>query len=194
MKLVIASNNKNKLREIKEIVGNFFEVVYSLEDLGIVTEIVEDGNTFFDNALIKARTISKLSNMVALADDSGLCVEALGGAPGVFSARYSGVSSDDKNMELLLKNMEDIENRNACFVSNVVLYYPDGTYIATEGYTYGSILREKDGDKGFGYDPIFFSEDLNMSFGKADSKDKNEVSHRARALKELQYRLENDNL
>lgn len=194
MKLVIASNNKNKLREIKEIVGNFFEVVYSLEDLGIVTEIVEDGNTFFDNALIKARTISKLTNMVALADDSGLCVEALGGAPGVFSARYSGVSSDDKNMELLLKNMEDIENRNACFVSNVVLYYPDGTYIATEGYTYGSILREKDGDKGFGYDPIFFSEDLNMSFGKADSKDKNAVSHRARALKELQYRLEKDNL
>lgn len=193
MELVIASNNKNKIREIREILDNFFEIVYSLDDLKISTEISEDGKTFFDNALIKAKAISKLTNMVVLADDSGLCVEALNNQPGVYSARYSGEHNDEKNMELLLENMKGIKNRNACFVSSIVLYYPNDSYVTTEGYTYGRILEQKEGTKGFGYDPIFFSNDLNMSFGIADSKDKNAVSHRGRALRELEYKLEKDN-
>lgn len=194
MKLVIATNNKNKLQEIKEIIGNFFEVAYSLNELNIDIDIVEDGIAYFDNALIKAKTISKLTNMVALADDSGLSVDALCGEPGVYSARYSGDHNDAKNIEFLLKNMENITDRTAHFVSSIVLYFPNGTYLATEGYTDGRILREVVGDKGFGYDPIFFSNDLNKSFGEASSEEKNAVSHRGRALRELQSKLLNYNL
>lgn len=191
MKLVIATNNKNKLQEIKDIIGNFFEVAYSLGELNIDIDIVEDGITYFDNALIKAKTISTLTGMVALADDSGLSVDALCGAPGVYSARYSGDHCDAKNIEFLLKNMEKIDDRTAHFVSSVVLYFPDGKYLSTEGYTDGRILREVVGNKGFGYDPIFFSTDLNKSFGEATSEEKNAVSHRGRALRELQNKLLN---
>ncbi len=194
MELVIASNNKHKVREIKEILGNFFEVAYSLSELGIDTEIVEDGLTFFDNALIKAKAISKITNMAALADDSGLVVEALNGEPGVFSARYSGEGhTDDKNIDLLLKNLDGIENRKAYFVSSVVLYFPDGAYLSAEGKTEGDILYKREGNGGFGYDPVFFSRDLNKSFGLATAEEKNSVSHRGRALRSLQAMLNDKN-
>lgn len=187
MKLVIASNNKHKIREIREILGNFFEVAYSLSDLGIDTEIIEDGATFFENALIKAKAISEMTNIAALADDSGLVVDALGGAPGVYSARYSGEGhTDEKNIDYLLNNLNGIKQRKAHFACCIVLYFPDGTYLSAEGKTEGEILSKREGEGGFGYDPVFFSYDINKSFGLASSEEKNAVSHRGRALRSLQ--------
>ena len=194
MKLVIASNNKHKIREIKEILGNFFEVAYSLSDLSIDTEIIEDGTTFFENALIKAKAISQMTKMAALADDSGLVVDALGREPGVYSARYSGQGhTDEKNIDYLLKNLTGIKNRKAYFVSCVVLYFPDGTYLSAEGKTEGDILHVREGEGGFGYDSVFFSSDLKKSFGLATSEEKNAVSHRGRALRALQAMLTEKN-
>ncbi|NCA92526.1 XTP/dITP diphosphatase [bacterium] len=194
MKLVIASNNKHKIREIREILGNFFEVAYSLSDLGIDTEIIEDGATFFENALIKAKAISEMTNMVALADDSGLVVDALGGAPGVYSARYSGEGhTDEKNIDFLLNNLNGIIQRKAHFACCIVLHFPDGTYLSAEGKTDGEILPKREGEGGFGYDPVFFSYDLNKSFGIASSEEKNAVSHRGRALRSLQAMLNEKN-
>ncbi|MBR2385089.1 MAG: non-canonical purine NTP pyrophosphatase, partial [Clostridia bacterium] len=126
-KLVVASNNKGKLKEIKEILKGKYEVV-SMGEMGFNEEIFEDGNSFYENAKIKAQTVAKALNIDALADDSGLCVDALDGAPGIFSARYSGEHGDDKaNRDLLLKNLEGVENRNAKFVSSIVLIRSDGT-------------------------------------------------------------------
>ncbi|NLL55830.1 MAG: RdgB/HAM1 family non-canonical purine NTP pyrophosphatase [Clostridiales bacterium] len=190
MELVIASNNKNKIKEITQILGNFFEKLYSLQDLGINIDVAETGKTFYENALIKARTISELTQKAVIADDSGLEVYALNFEPGIYSARYASVngeanSSDEKNNELLLKNMEKNSNRKARFVSSVVLYYPSGRIIATNGITEGEILYEKKGANGFGYDPLFYSYELNKSFGESTAKEKNLVSHRAKALAQL---------
>ena len=190
MKLVIASNNPNKVREIKTIIGDFFAEVYTLRDLGIDVDVEETGTTFMENALIKAKAISNLTHMCALADDSGLCVNALDGAPGVYSARYAGEEHDDKkNNALLLKNLEGKPDRSAYFVSTVVLYYPDGTHIDAEGRTEGRILFAPEGNNGFGYDPLFYSLDLKKSFASATPEEKNGVSHRGRALTLLKEKL-----
>ena len=190
MKLVIASNNPNKVREIKTIIGDFFAEVYTLRDLGIDVDVEETGTTFMENALIKAKAISDLTHMCALADDSGLCVNALDGAPGVYSARYAGEEHDDKkNNALLLKNLEGKPDRSAYFVSTVVLYYPDGTHIDAEGRTEGRILFAPEGNNGFGYDPLFYSLDLKKSFASATPEEKNGVSHRGRALTLLKEKL-----
>ena len=139
-----------------------------------------------ENALIKARAASKALGIPALADDSGLCVDALNGAPGVYSARYCGYHGSDKeNRDLLLKNMQGVENRKANFTSAIALVYPDGTELLAEGHTYGKILLEEQGEGGFGYDCIFESEDLGKSFGVATAEEKNSVSHRFRALQVL---------
>lgn len=196
MELVIASNNKNKIIEITQILGNFFDKLYSLKDLGIDVEIEETGSTFYDNALIKAKEISRLTKMAAIADDSGLEVDALNFAPGVYSARYAGIESNDcKNNDLLLKNMENITNRKARFVSSIVLYYPNGKIVSANGFTEGEILYERKGNNGFGYDPLFYSYDLKKSFGESEQDEKNQVSHRARALAQLKdiISIENDN-
>lgn len=190
MELVIASNNKHKIVEITQILGNFFDKVYSLKDLNIDIEIEETGNTFYENALIKAKAISELTNMAALADDSGLMVDALNGEPGVYSARYAGIESNDaENNALLLKNMQGVTDRKAHFVSCIVLYYPDGRVISTLGKTQGEILLEPRGSAGFGYDPLFYSYDLKKSFGESDANEKNAVSHRGRALDALKDKL-----
>ena len=183
-RLVIASGNKNKLREIAEIFTQF-EVV-SQKEMGFDVDVEETGETFTENALIKARAAAQALNCPALADDSGLCVEALGGAPGVYSARYCGYHGSDKeNRDLLLKNMQGIENRRAWFTSSVVLVYPDGRELVAEGHTYGNILTEEQGEGGFGYDCLFESDDLKKSFGLATAEEKNKVSHRYRALMAL---------
>lgn len=184
-KLVVASNNKGKLKEIKEILKDKYEVV-SMGDMGYVDDIVEDGETFYENALIKASTISKFFGCDALADDSGLCVEYLNGAPGVYSARYAGGHGDDKaNRDLLLKNLEGVENRNAKFVSAIVLVKADGTIVKGIGETFGKIAHSEEGANGFGYDCIFISDDLGVSFGIASDEQKNSVSHRYRGLIDL---------
>ena len=187
-KLVVATGNTHKLREIAEIFTEF-EVV-SQKAMGFDEDVEETGTTFAENALIKARSASKALGCIALADDSGLCVDALDGAPGVFSARYCGWHGDDKaNRDLLLKNLEGVENRKAYFESAVALVYPDGREIVAKGRVYGKILPEEVGENGFGYDCLFFSDDLKKSFGVASAEEKNGVSHRYRALCDLKNKV-----
>ena len=185
MKIAIATNNPNKLREIRAILGGFFDEALSLSDLGIDIDIEETGTTLTENALIKARTIRDLTGLPALADDSGLMVDALDGAPGVYSARYAGEEHDDKkNNALLLKNLEG-KPRDAKFCSVIALCYPDGRELTAEGYAPGVILEEERGTGGFGYDPLFFSPELGKTFAEATPEQKNSVSHRSRALRAM---------
>lgn len=187
-KLVVATGNAHKLREIAQIFTNY-EIV-SQKQAGFDEEVEETGTTFVENAVIKARAASKALGVIALADDSGLCVEALGGAPGVYSARYSGGHGDDKaNRDLLLKNLAGEKNRRAYFESAIALVYPDGREIVAQGRTRGNILFEEIGENGFGYDCLFFSDDLQKSFGVASAEEKNGVSHRYRALCDLKSKL-----
>ncbi|MCR4661308.1 MAG: XTP/dITP diphosphatase [Clostridia bacterium] len=189
MKLVLATNNVNKIREMKSILGNFFEEIVTLKEIGFNDDVEETGDTFFENALIKAKAISKFSNLPALADDSGLVVEALNGEPGVYSARYAGDHNDENNIKKLLDKLKNVNNRKAKFVTSIVLYYPNGEYIETTGEVYGNIIDEKRGSNGFGYDPVFFSTELNKTFAEASGEEKNSVSHRGRALKMLIQKL-----
>ena len=185
--IVAASGNAGKIREISEILNDYR--VISCKELGFTDDIEETGKSFYDNALIKAETVAKALNMPALADDSGLCVTALSGAPGVYSARYSGTGTDEGNIDKLLKETENVSDRSAKFVSAVVVYYPDGKIVSAQGETFGEILRARRGNGGFGYDPVFYSYDLKKSFGEASAEEKNSVSHRARALAELRKKL-----
>lgn len=186
MKIAVASGNAHKLEEISKILTDF-ELV-SMRELGFEGNIEENGFTFKENAYIKAKFIAEKFNMPALADDSGLCVDALGGAPGVYSARYSG-GGDKQNRKLLLKNLENSASRTARFKSAICLYFPDGKTVYGEGTCEGRILLEEVGENGFGYDSIFFSEDLKKSFGQATAEEKNRVSHRFRALNDLKNKL-----
>ena len=184
VRLVVASGNAHKLREIAEIFTDF-EIV-SQKSMGFDEDVEETGTTFEENALIKARAAANALNMVALADDSGICVNALDGAPGVYSARYGGEHGNDKkNRDLLLKNLDGATDRTAYFKSAVALVYPNGKEFVAEGKTYGKILTEEVGNGGFGYDCIFESDDLKKSFGVATAEEKNSVSHRFRALNNL---------
>ena len=183
-RLVVATGTMHKLREIAEIFTDF-EVV-SQKEMGFDEDVEETGVTFAENALIKARAASKALNCIALADDSGLCVDALNGAPGIFSARYCGYHGDDQaNRNKLLEDMQGKENRTAHFNSAVALVYPDGRELVAEGQTYGKILEKETGEGGFGYDCLFFSDDLQKSFGLATAEEKNSVSHRFRSLQKL---------
>ena len=193
---VLASHNAHKLAEIRAILADEFDKVLSLKDVGIEVDIDETGTTFEQNAYIKAKAIADLlPGYAVVADDSGLCVPCLGGAPGVYSARYAGeVCDDHANNRLLLHNLHEREktlprDRNAYFVSAVVLLFPDGRYISGEGRVDGTILDEYRGKGGFGYDPLFLCTELNKTFAEATAGEKNSVSHRARALAELKRKL-----
>ncbi len=184
MKIVIATNSSGKLNEYKELLGEKFELL-SLSDIGFFEEIEETGSTFEENSLIKAKTVFDFCKMPVLADDSGLMTDFLDGAPGVYSARYCGEHGDDvKNYTLLLKNLENADNRKARFKTAITLVTDKKTYTAS-GETFGEILTAPVGKNGFGYDPVFFSYELNKSFGTADEKEKNKVSHRAKAVTKL---------
>lgn len=185
--LVLASGNKGKIAEIGEMLPEFSVIGY--KDAGLDFEIEETGATFYENALIKAKAVSEALGLPALADDSGLCVNALSGAPGIFSARFAGDGNDEHNIDKLLKELDGVKDRSAKFVCSLVLYYPDGKIISAEGETNGEILFERAGKNGFGYDPIFYSADLKKNLGEASSKEKNSVSHRSRALKNLKEKL-----
>lgn len=191
MRLVVASNNENKIREIKEILSEHFSEIVGLKDAGITSEPEENGKTFYDNALIKARGAKALlKNTCVLADDSGLEVEALNGEPGILSARYSGgnASAASNNIKLLNK-MKGIKNRKANFTCVMVLIKENDEIITSEGKVFGEILTELKGDKGFGYDPLFYSQELKKSFAEASSEEKNKISHRGLALKNLLKKL-----
>lgn len=189
-KIIIASDNRNKIREFREMLPDNVEVL-SLKDVGFRDEIDENGNTFLENAVIKAKTVSLFLRTKGIfapvyADDSGLSVDALNGAPGVHSARYAGVHGDDKaNRTLLLENLKGCRDRSARFVCVIVKYMPDDTFTYAVGETSGRILAEEIGTNGFGYDCVFFSDDIKKSFGTASSDEKNAVSHRARALQAI---------
>ena len=193
---VLASHNAHKLAEIRAILADEFDKVLSLKDVGIEVDIDETGTTFEQNAYIKAKAIADLlPGYAVVADDSGLCVPCLNGEPGVYSARYAGeVCDDHANNRLLLHNLHEREktlprDRNAYFVSAVVLLFPDGRYISGEGRVDGTILDEYRGKGGFGYDPLFLCTELNKTFAEATAGEKNSVSHRARALAELKRKL-----
>lgn len=189
--IVVATHNKHKLKEIAEMLTDY--LVKSPFDFGLTEDIEETGLTFFENAFIKAKYVSERLNLPALSDDSGLCVKALSGAPGVMSARYAGDKKDSSNNALLLKNLEGITDRTAEFICCMVYYKPDGSYITETGKCEGSILYENEGENGFGYDPIFFSKELGKSLGRASDEEKNSVSHRANALKKIIQRIKEDN-
>ena len=196
-KIIIASDNRNKIREFREMLPDNVEVL-SLKDVGFRDEIDENGNTYLENAVIKAKTVSLFLRAKGIfapvyADDSGLSVDALNGAPGVHSARYAGVHGDDKaNRALLLENLKGCRDRSARFVCVIVKYMPDDTFTYAVGETYGRILTEETGNNGFGYDCVFFSDDIKKSFGLASPEEKNAVSHRARALKAVLSNNENE--
>ncbi len=189
MKLVIASNNVHKITEIKQILQGKFEEIYSLAEMGIDCDPEENGTNFLENALIKVNEIAKYTTFAVLGDDTGLCVEALNGAPGVMSARYAGDHDNAKNRKKLLQELGDKTNRNAYFETCVALRYPDGKIITESGKVYGKILTEERGIGGFGYDCLFFSTELNKTFGEATSEEKHSVSHRGRALRNLLEKL-----
>ena len=185
MKIVLASHNKKKIVELRTLLSAYIPdiEILSLADVGITEDIVEDGDTFEANALIKARTAAA-SGYIGVGDDSGLCVEALGGAPGVYSARYAGEHGDDEaNLDLVLKNMEGKTDRRAAFVCCIACAFPDGSEpIVCHGRVDGELLTARDGEGGFGYDPIFYYPPYGKSFGVTSAEEKNKVSHRARAL------------
>ena len=190
MKLIIASNNSHKIGEIKKILSDKFDEILSLREAGIDHETVEDGTTFMENALKKAREISEISGECALADDSGICVDALGGAPGIFSARFAGEhGNDEKNNELLLEKLRGATDRSAHYTAAIALVYPDGKEVTSEGYMYGKIIHAPRGTGGFGYDPLFVLDGEERTVAQMTPEEKNAVSHRANALAGLLTKL-----
>lgn len=184
MEIIIASHNKNKIQELKVLLEPLNITVKSLIDLNDHTEIIEDGHSFIENALIKSNYIAKKYNCIALADDSGLEVEVLNNAPGIYSARYSGQGDLGNNLKLL-EELTNVTNRNANFISVISLTYPNGEYLTFTGEWYGTIAYEMQGKNGFGYDPLFIPDGFNTSVAQMDFSLKQKLSHRALASKKL---------
>ena len=183
MKIIVATKNRGKVKEISKIFAQLGIDVITQKDAGINIDVEETGDTFEKNALIKAKAVAMLCDDIVMADDSGLCVEALDGRPGVYSARYAGADATDaQRIEKLLTELKDQENRAAKFVCSVALVTPDGREFTSQGEVHGTILHAPEGENGFGYDPIFYSTELEKSFACASSEEKNSISHRGRAL------------
>lgn len=187
MKLVLASKNRHKLVELQTILGQLGLEVVLESEVGVDVDVEETGVTFEENAMLKARAVMEASGMAAIADDSGLMVDALDGAPGVYSARYGGKDSDQARTAYLLENLRGVpeEKRTARFVSAIACALPDGRIVTARGTCEGKILFETRGDNGFGYDPVFYVPELGMTFAEADGERKNAISHRGNALKEF---------
>jgi XTP/dITP diphosphohydrolase len=184
--IVLATRNKGKVREFRELLKDFPVEIKSLSDFGPIPEVEEDGKTFDDNAYKKALFTAKVLGLPAIADDSGLVVEALGGAPGVISARYAGENATDRdNIDKLLSEMDGKENRRAAFECVISIAVPSGPALTYEGRCEGEITREPRGISGFGYDPVFFYPEYNKTFAEISSEEKNSVSHRGKALGEV---------
>jgi XTP/dITP diphosphohydrolase len=192
-KIVLASRNRGKIEEIQTLLAESGVTLQSLDDYPNIPDIREDGNSFLDNALTKAKTIAKLTGETALADDSGLEVTALGGAPGIYSARYAGDSADDnKNILKLLSNLEGVplEERVAAFRCILVLYRSDGHYYAFDGRWEGRIAEAPAGKGGFGYDPVFYLPEQGVTAAELPAEIKNRISHRAKAVEKLKIWLQ----
>lgn len=190
MKLVLASKNEKKLTEMKDILSGLGVEVCLQSEAGVDVDAEETGTTFEENSRIKAQAVMEASGLPAIADDSGLCVDALGGAPGVYSARYGGPELDDEGRyRLLLENMKG-QARAAKFVSVITCCFPNGDTIAARGECPGTIAFAPMGEGGFGYDPVFFLPQLKKTFAQLTPEEKNAVSHRGKALEAFQAQLE----
>ena len=191
MKFVLATHNPGKLREMSAILSHLGVEVVSPGDLGITVEVEETGTTFAENAMLKAKAICQAARLPAIADDSGLCVDALNGGPGVYSARYGGEGLDDRGRYLLLlNNLRGMPTRAAHFACAIACAFPNGDTLTAEGRCDGSIAYAPLGDGGFGYDPVFLLPGTGKTFGQLSQEEKSAVSHRGKALKEFAGKLE----
>lgn len=188
MRIIVASKNEEKIEEFRSLLSEY-EIV-SLNDIGWNQEIIEDGQSFFENAKIKAHTISEaFPSDYVLADDSGLVIDILEGRPGVLSARYAGDHDDDANIEKVLYQLRGTHNRSAHFTTSLVLSKQGERDITAVGKVNGHITKDRFGENGMGYDPIFYANELEKTFGNSTLEEKNSVSHRARAIKNLKQKL-----
>lgn len=193
--IIAATKNRHKIAEMEKILKDFDMELVSRDDAGVPdVEIVEDGDTFEANSYKKAYEIMKLSGKPSIADDSGLCVDYLDGAPGVMSARFTPSGDDEENNRKVLQLLEGVpfEKRTARYVAVITLVYPDGRTVSARGECEGHIIEEERGSNGFGYDPMFQPEGYDSTFGELPSELKNRISHRAKALAELREKLSED--
>lgn len=192
MKLVLASKNPKKLAEMNRILSQLGIEVCSEAEVGVDVEVEETGTTFEENSFLKAKAVMEASGLPAIADDSGLCVDALNGAPGVYSARYGGEGLDDEGRyRLLLENMRGQSPRTAHFVSVITCAFPDGTVLTARGECNGTIAFAPMGEGGFGYDPVFFLPERKKTFAQLSPEEKNAISHRGKALEQFEQILQN---
>ena len=189
MKLVLASKNEKKLKEMDEILSALGIEVISEAQAGVDVDVEETGTTFEENSLLKARAVMEASGLPAIADDSGLCVDALNGAPGVYSARYGGLDDDVARYRLLLENLRGAGTRAAHFHTSVVCCFPNGDVLEAEGDCHGTIAYAPQGENGFGYDPVFFVPEMRKTFGQLTPEEKNAISHRGVALRAFGEKL-----
>ncbi|MEA3385455.1 MAG: XTP/dITP diphosphatase [Thermodesulfobacteriota bacterium] len=193
-KLILATRNKGKLKEIQVLLSDLDIDIMSLDEAENAPHVVEDGKTFMENAFKKAKVIAEATGIMALADDSGLEVDVLDGAPGVYSARYSGENaSDASNNEKLLADLERVPSgkRSAHFSCVIIVYHPSGQWISTEAGCEGEIATNPSGDQGFGYDPVFYIPSIKRTMAQLSSEEKNSLSHRGKALEKLKVELPN---
>lgn len=189
-KIVLSTDNKNKLREIREILEDLDVKIYGKSDIdGMDFEVIEDGDTLYDNALKKASAMAERVDYAVMADDTGLFVTTLNGEPGVHSARYASEHDDKKNREKLLNNLKDKDDRSAYFKTQIILIDEEKNIIPIEGVCPGKISLEEKGENGFGYDSIFIPDGFDKTFAEMSHEEKNEISHRSRALKNLRDKL-----
>ena len=189
MKFVLASHNKGKLKEMQEILGTLGVEVVMESDLGLALEVEETGCTFAENAMLKAKAVMEASGLPAIADDSGLCVDALGGAPGIYSARYGGLDTDQERYALLQQNLRGAMNRAAHFHTAIVCCFPNGDTLEAAGDCFGTIAYAPMGEEGFGYDPVFFVPEKRKTFAQLTGEEKNAISHRGNALRTFAEKL-----
>ena len=191
MKYVLATHNPGKLKEMGAILARFGVEVVSPKDLGLTVDVEETGTTFAENAMLKAKAICAAAQLPAIADDSGLCVDALNGGPGVYSARYGGEGLDDRGRYmLLLNNMRGQTTRAAHFTCSIACAFPNGDTLTAEGQVQGTIAFAPMGEGGFGYDPVFFVPEKAKTFGQLTAEEKSAISHRGRALESFVGKLE----
>ena len=192
MKFVLATHNPNKIREMGAILGQFGVEVVSPKELGITVDVEETGSTFAENAMLKAKAICELAKLPAIADDSGLCVDALNGGPGVYSARYGGEGLDDTGRyRLLLQMLHGQADRRAHFHTTITCAFPNGDVLQDDGEVEGTIAFAPMGENGFGYDPVFFVPDKRKTFAQLTAEEKAEISHRGKALRAFKETLRN---
>lgn len=196
-RIIFATGNQGKMKEIREIMSNISDKIFSLKEAGIEADIDENGTTFEENAIIKAKTICELTGQIVMADDSGLEVDYMDKAPGVYSARYLGEDTpySIKNAAII-KNLENAkgDERSARFVCVIAAAFPDGRVITSRGVIEGLIGYEEKGDNGFGYDPIFYVPEYNMTTAQMNSEQKNQISHRGKALRLMKEKLKNEGI